>query len=83
MKLVKRNTQKYFLDGDPYQIETSLSICRAYHWTGSYKIGASVMKELNPSQMLAEVFTPKEQIQFEVKLLESILRKGLTECFLQ
>ena len=35
-----------FPEGDFYHIETSLVIWRANQWTGSYKIGTSVMKEL-------------------------------------
>ena len=32
--------------GGSYDIETSPTICRENHWTGFYKIGTSVMKEL-------------------------------------
>ena len=34
----------------PYNLETSLLICKANQWTGVYMLGTSVMKELNLQQ---------------------------------
>ena len=36
-------------DGGPCHVETSPLICRENQWTGFYKIGISVMKELIPA----------------------------------
>ena len=47
VRLAAHDTRGLLLDGGSNHIETSPLICSANHWSGSFMIGISVMKELN------------------------------------
>ena len=46
MMVITVNEVYFFHDRGPYHIEASPLVCSANQWTGFYKIGTAVMKEL-------------------------------------